>query len=83
MSDKYNFLDWLSLVLVIIGGLNWGIIGFFDYNVVGAIFGGASIITRIIYAVVGLAGLYMVATGVKMAEQERFHHYGGVSHHTA
>lgn len=44
-------------VLILIGALNWGLVGFFDYNLVGAIFGEFA---RVIYAVVGLAGLYEI-----------------------
>ena len=50
-----------ALVLVIIGAINWGLIGFFNFDLVAAIFGGqAALISRIIYAVVGLAGLYAI-----------------------
>ena len=49
----------LILILLIIGGINWGLVGFFNYNLVSAIFGGnLVIISRIIYAVVGLSALY-------------------------
>ncbi len=51
---------WIALVLVVIGGLNWGVVGFFDYNVLDAIFGHGSALVRIIYALVGLASLYMI-----------------------
>ncbi|EDS73362.1 DUF378 domain-containing protein [Anaerofustis stercorihominis] len=50
------------LLLVIIGAINWGLIGFFQFDLVAAIFGGqTSIISRIVYAVVGLAGLYSIS----------------------
>lgn len=52
-------LHGIALILVIIGALNWGMVGFFQINVVSSIFGGdAAAISRIIYAVVGLAGLW-------------------------
>lgn len=52
-------MDTLALILVIIGALNWGLIGFFQYDLVAAIFGGqSSAISRIVYGLVGLAGLY-------------------------
>lgn len=50
-------LDIICLVLVIIGAVNWGLIGFFEWNLVEALFG-YTWLTRIIYALVGLAGLY-------------------------
>jgi len=49
-----------AVVLVIIGGLNWGLVGFFDWNLVDALFGEGSALSRIIYAIVGLAALYMI-----------------------
>ena len=57
---KMNWLDWITGILVIIGALNWGLVGLFDYNVVSAIFGDATMITRTIYVLVGVSGLYMI-----------------------
>nr|WP_307990234.1 DUF378 domain-containing protein [uncultured Niameybacter sp.] len=52
-------LDVLALTLVIIGAINWGLIGFFKFDLVSTLFGGpTSWISRIIFALVGLAGLY-------------------------
>lgn len=52
-------VDLIALILVIIGALNWGLWGFFQFDLVAAIFGGASSgIARLIYAIVGLAGLW-------------------------
>jgi len=49
----------LILILMIIGGLNWGLVGFFNFNLVSSIFGNSLvIISRIIYALVGLASIY-------------------------
>ncbi len=49
----------LILILMIIGGINWGLVGFFNFNLVSSIFGAnLAIISRIIYAVVGLSALY-------------------------
>lgn len=55
-----NALDWIALILVIIGGLNWGLIGLSDYNLVDAIFGTASVGSAIVYVLVGLAALYSI-----------------------
>lgn len=50
-----------ALVLAIIGALNWGIIGLFGLDIIGNIFGGTySVISRIIYFIVGLAGIYLI-----------------------
>ncbi|MBQ8002102.1 MAG: DUF378 domain-containing protein, partial [Clostridia bacterium] len=52
-------MDTIALILVIIGALNWGSIGLFGFDLVGVIFGGqGSLISRIIFTVVGLAGLW-------------------------
>ena len=54
-------MDKTALVLTIIGAINWGLIGFFGFDAVGALFGGQSgIISRIIFALVGLAGLWCI-----------------------
>lgn len=49
------------LILVIIGAVNWGLIGFFQFNLVDNLFGVASIFSRVIYALVGVAGLYSIS----------------------
>lgn len=49
----------IAFILVIIGGINWGLVGLFDYNLVAMIFGDMSTLTRIIYDLVGLSALYM------------------------
>ncbi|MFY9176130.1 MAG: DUF378 domain-containing protein [Caldicoprobacterales bacterium] len=54
-------MDRLSLILVIIGALNWGLIGLFQFDLVASLFGGQdAILSRIIYSLVGLAGLYAI-----------------------
>ena len=55
-------IDKIALLLIIIGAINWGLIGFFNFNLVDTIFGNMSIISRIIYALVGISGLW----GVKL-----------------
>lgn len=54
-------LDYTVLTLVLIGAINWGLIGFFDFDLVSTLFGQMSILTRIIYAVVGIGGLYAIS----------------------
>ncbi len=54
-------MDTLALILSIIGSLNWGLIGIFQFDLVAWLFGGqGSVISRIIYALVGLAGLWCI-----------------------
>ena len=57
-----KIIDTIALVLIIIGALNWGLIGIFNFNLVETIFGGFSVISRIIYILVGIAGLW----GIKL-----------------
>jgi len=52
-------LDCAALTISIIGAINWGLVGFFDFNLVAFLFGSMSWISRIIYAIVGLCGLYL------------------------
>lgn len=55
-------MDSLSLILVIIGALNWGLIGIFGFDLVGALFGGQmAMFSRIIYTIVGLAGIWSIS----------------------
>ena len=57
-----KIIDKTALVLIIIGAINWGLIGFFKFDLVAAIFGQMSVISRIVYALVGLSGLW----GIKL-----------------
>ena len=54
-------LDITALVLVIIGAINWGLIGFFQFDLVAALFGTMSTFSRIVYALVGISGLYAIS----------------------
>ena len=53
-------IDTIALVLIIIGAINWGLAGIFNFNLVDAIFGAMSIISRIIYILVGISGLWAI-----------------------
>ncbi len=52
-----NILEKIALVFTIIGGINWGLVGIFDWNLVEAIFGTGSVVTRIVYIVVAVSAL--------------------------
>ena len=56
-----NWLDYTLLTLVIIGAINWGLIGFFRFDLVAFIFGNMSWFSRILYALVGLGGLFLIS----------------------
>lgn len=58
-----NTLHWLALVLVIVGALNWGLVGLFQFDLVAALFGGqASPLSRVVYTLVGLSGAIVAFT---------------------
>jgi uncharacterized membrane protein YuzA (DUF378 family) len=54
---RMGFWSWLALILVVIGAINWGLIGLFGFNLVEAIFGAGSILTALVYTIVGIAGV--------------------------
>ena len=61
-----KIIDKIALVLIIIGAINWGLIGFFGFDLVAAIFGEMSIISRIVYSLVGISGLW----GIKLLVED-------------
>lgn len=68
-------LDVIALTLLIIGGLNWGLVGLFNYDVVTALFGVGTMATKIVYAIVGVAGLYSLYLywPILRGEERRIH----------
>ena len=65
-------VDVLAAILLVIGGLNWGLVGLFDFDVVSAIFGAKSVLSRSVYGLVGLAAIFQVLQW--KAIQERWKH---------
>ena len=51
---------WITWILVMVGGLSWGLIGFFEFDLLARIFGDGEMITRVLYALIGLSALYML-----------------------
>ena len=60
-----KFLCWLSAILSAIGAINWGLVGAFGFYLVAAIFGAMSWLSRIVYVLVGLSGLYTIYLATK------------------
>ena len=54
-------LEYFALTIVIIGAVNWGLIGFFQFDLVAWLFGNMSWISRIVYGLVGICGLYLLS----------------------
>jgi len=67
---KRNWLDVISLILIIIGGINWGLVGFFGIDLIGMIFGELSMVTRTIFVLVGLAAIYSLVLFWKLRTED-------------
>lgn len=52
----------IAYALVITGAIVWGVVGFFNYNIVAALFGDGSLMSRIVYSLVGISGIFLLAT---------------------
>jgi uncharacterized membrane protein YuzA (DUF378 family) len=68
-----------ALVLTIIGALNWLLVGLFKFNLVSAIFGDMSTLSRIVYVLVGLSGLYLIASASSFLPRASEHGGTGVT----
>ncbi|NTW22572.1 DUF378 domain-containing protein [Candidatus Falkowbacteria bacterium] len=62
-------LDWTALILIIVGGLNWGLIGLFKFDLVATLFGDMTMLSRIIYTVVGVSSVYTIAIAMNLARK--------------
>lgn len=62
---------WCALLLVIIGAVNWGLVGLFQFDLVAALFGPASGLSRLVYSVVGLAGIASTGIAATTLRSER------------
>lgn len=67
--NKLSAIDWVALILVIVGGLNWALVGILNFDLVAAIFGDMSVISRIVYVLVGLAAVYTLVTLGKLRKE--------------
>lgn len=56
--SRLNTLDWVALVLLVVGGLNWGLVAF-GWNLVDALFGVGSMLSVVVYGLVGLSAVYV------------------------
>jgi len=60
-DSPWKTIDVVAYALILIGALNWGLVGFFAFDLVAWLFGEMTIVSRIVYALVGLAGVYSIA----------------------
>ena len=63
-------VDWIAMALMIGGGLNWGLVGLFNVDLVAFLFGEQSLVSRVIYIAVGIAAVYSLYLGSKMARAQ-------------
>lgn len=70
-ARRMSAVDWVAMTLLIIGGLNWGLVGLFDFDLVAALFGEGSALSRVVYTLVGLSALYSIYTASKMSSNRR------------
>lgn len=63
-----NAIYWIALILLVVGGLNWGLIGIFQWDLVEAIFGSMSTVSRVVYTLVGLSAIYIGITATASKE---------------
>lgn len=68
-KTSMNAADWIAMVLLIVGGLNWGLVGMFNYDLVATVFGTQTPVSRVVYVLVGLSALYSIYTSSKMAHK--------------
>jgi uncharacterized membrane protein YuzA (DUF378 family) len=59
MGHLYSSIRVIAAVLLVLGGVNWGLVGFFHFDLVAAIFGGDAAFSRIVYSLVGLSAVYL------------------------
>ena len=71
-------LHWTALVLVIVGAINWGLVGLFQFDLVAALFGGQGAdLSRVVYSLVGLSGLIVAATSASLYGATSPRNFGG------
>ena len=71
MARRLGAFDWLAMVLMVIGGINWGLVGLMNIDLVAAVFGDGTMAARAVYAAVGLAALYSIYTLSRMASDNQ------------
>lgn len=65
MLKKTGMVGYVALILLIIGGLNWGLVGVFGFDLVAALLGAGTMLARVVYIVVGLAAIYALLYALK------------------
>jgi len=66
---KLNIVDIIAIILVVVGGLNWGLVGLLGFDLVATIFGEMSLLSRIVYTLVGVSAIYLGAISFTLAKK--------------
>ena len=74
---RNNFISWLAFILVIVGAINWGLVGFFAFDLVATLFGPMSTVSRIVYGLVGVAGIYLLIDRLTVRNHAHHGHTAG------
>lgn len=65
-----KIVNYIALIIGIVGAVNWGLIGLFDFNLVTFLFGTGSMLTRLVYVLVGISGIYMLSFFPKLSDEK-------------
>ena len=68
INRSMSTIDWIAMTLLIVGGLNWGLVGLFNVDLVAMLFGEMTTVSRLVYLLVGLSALYSIYTTSKMSK---------------
>ncbi len=67
-KNKTDWPGWITFVLVIVGALNWGLVGLINLNLVASIFGDGTFLARVVYSLVGLSAIYLLLLPPKIGK---------------
>ena len=70
-DTRMNALDWIATILMIVGGINWGLIGLFNVDLVASLFGQMTVVTRAVYLLVALAAFYGIVLAIRRSSSDQ------------
>ncbi|MFH1509455.1 MAG: DUF378 domain-containing protein [bacterium] len=68
--QKLNAMDWIAMILVVVGGLNWGLWGAFEFDLVATLFGNLSALSKIVYILVALSAVYLLFSASRYTRKQ-------------
>lgn len=68
INRSMSTIDWIAMTLLIVGGLNWGLVGLFNVDLVALLFGEMTTVSKLVYVLVGLSALYSIYTTIKLSK---------------